>query len=77
MPYKLKKVAGKLQLMKGSQVLAKNTTPERARKQISAIEISEKKRTPKKEKKEHKEMNEYKRNLGKHHPALATKYLMN
>lgn len=48
--------------------------PYKMKKQILAIE---KKRTPKKEKKEHKEMNEYKRNLGKHHPALSTKYLMN
>ena len=76
MPYKLMKKAGKLQLMKGSQVLAKDTTPARAKKQMAAIEISEMKRKPKKEKRQHKEKNEYKKDLGKHHPALAIKYLM-
>ena len=77
MPYKLMKKAGKLQLMKGSQVLAKDTTPARAKKQMAAIEISEKKRTPKKEKKEHRELHQYKMDMGgKHHPAMATKYLM-
>ena len=38
--------------------------------------LGEKQPKPKKEKKEHKEKNEYKKDLGKHHPALATKYLM-
>lgn len=74
MPYKLMKKAGKLQLMKGSQVLAKDTTPARAKKQMAAIEISENKRTPKKEK---KELHQYKKDMGgKHHPAMAIKYLM-
>lgn len=61
MPYKLKKVAGKLQLLKGKQVVAKNTTKARAKKQIAAIEISEMKRMPMREhleykKKLHKDM---------------------
>lgn len=76
MPYTLMKKGGKLQLKKGAMVLAKDTTPARAKKQMAAIEISEMKRKQKKEKKEHKEKNEYKKDLGKHHPALAIKYLM-
>lgn len=54
MPYKLKKVAGKLQLLKGKQVVAKNTTKARAKKQIAAIEISEMKRMPMREHLEYK-----------------------
>lgn len=40
MPYKLKKKGDKLQLILKGKVIAKNTTEERARKQIAAIEIN-------------------------------------
>ena len=40
MPYKLVKKDNKLQLVLKGKVIAKNTTEERARKQIAAIEIN-------------------------------------
>ena len=67
------KKGGKLQLKKGAMVLAKDTTPARAKKQMAAIEISEKKRTPKKEM---KERHQYMKDMGSHHPAMAKKHLM-
>lgn len=66
------KKGGKLQLTKGGKVLAKDTTPARAKKQMAAIEISKLKRKGK----EMKERHQYAKDMGPQNPAYSKKYLM-